>query len=204
MTRLPTDSAIDHLLESLRKLSQAPRTGQPRRIDSIETRLRAAVRRDRTGTVAPDGYPAGGSGGNSNGHTNGSTTERAALALVESRFQDRHHDLTALAVAKLDGIVAGLQHLIAALDAIDDLTRTTGPAARHCAHCEGKRGEGNDLPVAHRGTVGDRLERAIDLCKPCYSFVERTAAAGTHTGYLPTDAQIRDHEARGRWRMRVA
>jgi hypothetical protein len=203
MTRLPTDTALGHLIDGLRSLEQRPKAGQPRRIDDLEARLLAAVRRDRSGSVVPDGYPTTtGGAGAPNGSD--SSTERAALTLVDRPPRDRHHELTALAVTSIEDAILGLNRAVAALNSIDDLTKTTGPPEHTCGHCTDKRGQGNNRPAAHRGTVGDRLERALDLCEACWGFVRQSANPNTRQGQLPTDTQIRDHEDRGRWRIHVA
>lgn len=201
---LPTDIAAQHLFDSVDALWEKPSKGSERRIDSLRRRFRAALERDRTGSVIPDGYPTNTSGGPVSG-VGSSSTERAAVALADGDVvRDRHHDLTVRAAGALEELVVQANILRLALDSIDDLTNDSGPAPKTCAHCTGKRGHGNDRPVAHRGTVGDRLERAMDLCEACWSFVRWSAKPNTRAGYLPTDTQIRDHEERGRWRMRVA
>lgn len=204
MTRLPTDLAVTHLVDSLRALALPRAAGHPKRIDDLETRLKAAIQRDRTGTVVPDGYPTSTGSPGGNGGTTESSTERAACALLERPPRDHHHELTMLAVEQLDTAVVALNRIFAALNSIDDHIGVTTPAPvqRTCSHCTGKRGKNNRVVYA-TGTVGDRLERSIALCKACYGFVERTAKAGTRDGQLPTDQQIRDHEDRGSWRLRV-
>lgn len=224
MTRLPSDHAARDLCDSLRALNQRPHDKalaefDARLIDSIERRLLIALQRDRTGSVIPDGYPTSTGGGRSGGSRtivvpdeNGqpdrvpvTAIEAAVVALVDGDTpRDRHHDLTVRAVEAIDSAVVALNTCVAALASIDDLVSEKGPAPKTCAHCTSKRGEGSDRPIYATGTVGDRLERSVSLCKHCYGFVEQTARPGTHTGYLPSDDQIRDHEQRGRWRMRVA
>jgi len=205
VTRLPSDITIGHLTDGLRALSRKPRDRTLAGIDrtlleSIERRLAQAVTRDRTGRIERDGYPTSTLGNGAHSSTPGSRTETAALSQPQ---RDTHHDLTALAVASLTEAVTALGKLSSALNSLDDLTATSVPSPRTCAHCTGKRGPDRDLPVWRRGTVGNRLPHATDLCSPCFHFVEQTALAGSHTGYLPTDEQIRDHETRGRWRIRT-
>jgi len=203
--RLPSDISIGHLTDGLRALNRKPRDHGQTTLDrtlleSIERRLARAVTRDRTGHIERDGYPAS-TLGPDGGHTSpGSRTETAALAPPQ---RDQHHELTALAVRRLTDAVTNLGGLVSTLDAIDDLTNDRGPDIRTCAHCTGKRGPDCDLPVWRRGTVGNRLILATDLCSPCFHFVEQTALAGSMAGYLPSDEQIRDHELRGRWRIRT-
>lgn len=203
MTRLPTDTSIRHLLDSLAALHQKPRDRRlpdPTLLAALERRLCRAVARDRTGTTDRDGYPATTLGGGY-GHTNGSTTETQALA---PPLRDRHHELTLLAVEHLEQLVHSANILISALNSIDDLTSDAGPAPRTCAACTGHRPLGGDQAVAHRGTVGDRLERAVDLCEDCRNFVKQTANPGSREGRLPTPVEIDWHDKRGRWRLRIA
>lgn len=219
MTGIPTELAARHLFDSLRALGRKPTSpGLARRdtklIDSLERRLLEALARDRAGTATADGYPAttsGGFGGNrltilvEDDRVTVTAVELAALALVEgSSPRDRHHELTRRAATALEDAVVALNTLTAALASIDDLTSDRGPTPRTCQHCTGKRGKGNDRTVAHRGTVGDRLERTMDLCEACWSFVRRVANPNSRAGYLPTDQQIRDHEERGRWKIKIA
>jgi hypothetical protein len=86
------------------------------------------------------------------------------------------------------------------------MTNEEGPAPRTCEHCTGKRGRGRGLdnPVLYTGTVGDRIERSLALCEPCYWMVSRSAKSGSYKGQLPTDEQIAWHEDHGTWRIRVA
>lgn len=217
MARLPSTVTIRHLVDSLRALGEAPVRGQARRIDDLEARLVRAVERDRAGVVGPDGYPAatitgGGRGGpvvavdaDEHGpaeHVPVTSVEAAVVARAE-RVRDHHHELVVGAVRAVDEAVLAVQKAFARLASIDDLTRTGPPAPRTCDHCSAKRGPAGDRPVYVRGTVGDRLARAMALCKACHSFVEQTAPAGSRAGYLASDQQIRDHEERGRWRIHV-
>lgn len=215
MTRLPTLVAVQHLLDGLRALGEAPKRGQPARIDDLEARLIRAVGRDLAGVPIPDGYRTGIGGGRGGGPTivvqeDGQPDVAVPATSVEAavagrgdahRVRDRHHELTAKAVSSVEQAVTQIQVARAALDSIDDLVQAGPPAPKTCDHCTGRRGDGNDRPVYVRGTVGDRLERAIALCEPCYHFVARTAASGSRLGWLPDDEQIADHERRGRWRI---
>lgn len=206
---IPSGLAIGHLFESLAALNRKPENKllaaiDPKLIDSLRRRILIAAQRDRTGSVVPDGYPTSGGGSRGSGIAT-SATERAAVALADNDIvRDRHHELTVRATTALEDAVIALNTLASALLSIDDLTDTKGPVPKTCAHCTGKRGAGNDRPIAHRGTVGDRLERAMDLCEGCWSAVRWSAAANSRDGKLPTDAQIRHHEETGRWRLRVA
>jgi len=204
VTRLPTDITIGHLTDGLRALGRPPRDRILAAIDrtlleSIERRLAQAVTRDRTGRIERDGYPTSTLGNGAHSSTPGSRTETAALSRPQ---RDTHHDLTALAVASLTEAVTALGKLSSALASIDQLT-TIIPSPRTCQACEGKRPLGGDQVVAHRGTVGDRLTQAIDLCSFCYHAVEQTAKPGSRAGHIPTEEQILWHDQRGRWRFRV-
>lgn len=209
MTRLPTERAARDLCDSLRALSRRPRATtlaklDPTLIDSIERRLTAAIRRDGAYPTAPDGYPIR-TGGGPAGNGHGSSTETAAVALADGDTPpDRHHDLTARAAQAVEDAVINLNTLITALSAIDGLVTPSDPAPNTCDHCTGKRGPDADRAVHATGTVGDRIERALALCRHCYGFVEQTARPGTRLGYLPADDQIRHHEDTGRWRIRIA
>ena len=203
MTRLPTDTSLQALIDSVRALHQKPRDRRlpdPTLLAAIERRLQRAVTRDRTGTTDRDGYPSSTLGSGSSG-TNGSTTETHALNPAE---RDRHHELTMLAVQNLEQLVMSTNIIVSALNSIDDLISDQGPAPRTCHACTGLRPQGGNQPVAHRGTVGNRLERDTDLCAACYHFVERTAPPGSHAGWLPSAADIAYHDQRGRWRLRIA
>lgn len=208
MTRLPTTAAVGHLVDSCRALTRKPRDKRLPDLtlaDSIERRLAAAVNRDRSGSVVPDGFPAGTLGGGGGQRGNASTVEAAVLALAQGvAGRDRHHELTVLAVQSLEATVENAQRCLSALASLDDLVSdTVAPTVRTCSHCTGKRGPDSDRSVYATGTVGDRLERSIALCDACYGFVTQTAPAGSHTGYLPSEQQIADHEQRGRWRIRM-
>lgn len=206
MMRLPSDITLGHLTDGLRALNRAPRDKPLAAMDrtlleSIERRLARAVTRDRTGHIERDGYPRSTLGNESRGiGTPTSTTETAALSRSE---RDAHHELTALAVTALTETVTSLGKLVSALASLDQLTSDRGPAPRTCNACAGKRPLGGDQLVARRGTVGDRLTTATDLCQPCWDFVRQTAPAGSNAGYLPTEEQIRWHDQRGRWRLRM-
>jgi hypothetical protein len=209
VARTPTVVAVQHLTDTLRALGHAPAKGQTRRIDDLEARLLRAVERDLTGLPLPDGYPARTSGDAPGGHGGPVDTSVEASVIfrvdgVDGRpIRDRHHELTARAAKAVEDAVVAVNIAFAALDSIDDLTKASPPAPKTCDHCTGKRGQGGNRPIHVRGTVGDRLARAMALCEACYWFVHRTAAAGSHEGYLPSDEQIRQHEDTGRWRVRV-
>lgn len=169
----------------------------------LERRLLAALERDRTGTLALDGWPTSTTGNGSNGLPT-SSVEAAVVARVDSpQPRDYHRALTRRAAGALEDAVVALNTLRSALASIDDLTKTTGPETKTCAHCTGKRGTGNDRGVYATGTVADRLDQPLALCSPCWHYTEQTATAGSQAGHLPSDEQIRDHETRGRWRIRV-
>lgn len=207
MARTPTPVAVQHLVDSLRALGEAPAKGQPRRIDDLEARLLRAIERDLAGLPIPDGYPTGNVGGGRGapGAAADTSVEAAVIGRDdERRVRDRHHELTIRAVGAVDDAVVGVQVAFAALASIDDLIKTDGPRRKTCDHCTNKRGNGGNRPIYVRGTVGDRLERAIGLCQACYGFVTQTAAAGSRAGYLPSDEQLRQHEETGRWRIRVS
>ncbi len=201
--RLATDISIRHLLDAVGALWRKPRNRtlpDPTLYANLERRTARAVARDRTGESIRDGYPANTIGaGYTNG--NGSSVEAHALSRPE---RDLHHDYTLVAIAGLEAAVAGLQMWASALNSIDDLVNDQGPAPRTCQACTGHRVLGGDQQVAHRGTVGNRLERDTDLCQSCWDFVRQTAPAGTHQGYLPDPAQIAWHDTRGRWQIRIA
>jgi hypothetical protein len=200
--RLPTQTSLQALIDSARAPYQKPRDRRfPDRtlLDAIERRLLHAYRRDTTGTTDRDGYPTSTLGGGYT-HTNGSSTETQALSSPE---RDRHHELTLLAVTSLEQVVLSWNVIISALQSIDDLTNDRGPTPRTCAACTGHRPLGGDQEVAHRGTVGDRLEREVDLCEDCRNFVKQTAIPASRGGRLPTPDEIAWHDKRGRWRLRI-
>lgn len=212
MSRLPSPTTLQHLTDSLRALGEAPAKGRPRRIDDLEQRLVRAVERDLAGLPTPDGYPATTGGGRSGGRTILVDDDHVPVTSVEGavidrddrrRTRDRHHELAVKAVTAVDAAVVHLQTAFAALASIDDLVNTAPPAPKTCDHCTDKRGPGGNLEVYVRGTVGDRLERALSLCGPCYEFVRQVALPASRNGYLPTDLQILEHDRTGRWRIRV-
>lgn len=217
MSRLPTPVALQHLTDRLRALGEPPEKGKPRRIDDLETRLQRAVRRDLAGLPTPDGYATRTGGGRSGGRTITVDDEQGQPdavpvtsvegALIDRadwhRTRDRHHELTVRAVEAVDCAVVAIHTAFSALASIDDMVNTAPPAPRTCDHCTDKRGRGGNRPIYVRGTVGDRLERAMSLCEACYEFVRQVALPGSRRGYLPSDLQILEHEQRGRWRIRV-
>lgn len=176
-----------------------------------------AVERDLAGLPTPDGYPSATSGGRSGGRTidvddEAGRPDKVPVTSVEGavidrddhkRTRDRHHELTVKVVQAVDAAVVHLQTAFAGLASIDDLVNTAPPAPRTCDHCTDKRGRGGNRPVYVRGTVGDRLERALSLCEACYEFVRQVALPGTRGGYLPSDLQVLEHEQRGRWSIRI-
>ncbi len=200
-------TAAKNLFDQLRALhqNQDGHTKIPARlVDHLEARLLAALERDRTGSLVVDGWPASTTGNGSSGLPT-SSVEAAVVSLVDSRQpRDHHRELTRRAAEALEDAVVALNTLRSALASIDDLTKTSvdPKAPRTCAHCTGKRGS-NDRPVYATSTVADRLDHAIALCSACWHFVEQTAQPGTRAGYLPSDDQIRSHEEKGRWRIRV-
>jgi hypothetical protein len=207
---LPTPVTVAHLIDSLRALNEPPKRGQPPRIDDLEARLVAAIARDLTGLPVVDGYRTGRARPHPDlddpdavDEPTLTAVEAAVLARDQGPVRDRHHQLTVRAVHAIDEAVVAIQVVFAALKSIDELVGTGPPAPKTCDWCTGKRGEGNDRPIYVRGTVGDRLERALGLCNACHGFVCQTAAAGSRAGYLPNDAQIHDHELRGRWKIRA-
>lgn len=210
MGSLPTPATIGHLIDSLRALGEPPERGKPKRIDDLEARLTAAIGRDMTGLPVADGYRTGRPRPSPDpddpdavDEPDLTRVEAAVVARAQGPVIDRHHQLTVRAVGALDQAVVAVQVVFAALRSIDDLIDTAPPVPKTCDHCTGKRGQGANRPISVRGTVGDRLDRPLGLCAPCYSFVVQTAKAGTRAGYLPSDDQIRDHEHRGRWRIRA-
>lgn len=200
----PSTVTVAYVIETFVDAARRPADKPACAYRDAETRLTAAVRRDRSGTTTPDGWPptteSGGGGSGS-----GSSVERAVLMLVGDEHVpiDRHRLLTRRAYGRLLDALAAWNDVRTILDEIDELTGRTVVTTPTCEVCTGRRGKGNDRTVAHRGTVGDRLERRMDLCDRCYQFVVRTAPAASREGYLPTDEQIRYNEERGRWRMRV-
>lgn len=171
--------------------------------EDIESRLGRAIKKERAGTTIRDGWPASvGNDGNGGSAPKGdrlSSVERAALLRAP---RDRHRELAQEAIKALGHINSSALYLVSILDSLDDLSEAE-PMSKVCECCEGKRGVGGDRPIAHRGTVGDRLAFVIDLCEPCYSYVVQSAKPGTRKGKLPSDSQIADHERRGRWRIKV-
>lgn len=196
MSRLPTDTAVRHLIDSLRTLS---RKGT---LDDIEHQLLDAIRRDRTARPGPDGYPTTTGGGNGSGHSDSSSVENAVIARENGHPPDPHHALTRRAAQALEDAVVNLNTLNSAL--INLNAHTTTQAPRTCQHCTPHLPKGHHRPVHRRGTVGDRLGQALDLCEPCYFYVQRATTAGRGDAEMPTPEQIRQHDNTGTWRMKVA
>lgn len=220
MKRLPTETSIRHLCDSLRTLAKIPKGGRNRtELDLLEARLIHAVDRDRTGSPVPDGYPRGTLGGTGGGPTitapdeaglpdvvPATAVEVVGIALADGDVErDRHHELTVRAVEDVERAIIHLNSARAALASIDDLTRTATSPGREatCAHCTPHLPDANARPVHRRGTVGDRLLVATDLCEPCYFFVLRSADAGSRAGALPTPEQIAHHDRTGTWKLRL-
>lgn len=193
---LPTPNQVHDLFKTVRKVGAQWMT--------LEQQLHRAVKRDRAGSTVPDGYPRSTAGGNGT-HPGSSSVEGAAVALADGNIQrDRHHELTAEACEALEAMAIAGNTLRSRLRSITDLTSDAPPAPRRCECCHGKRGKNNNRTDVHRGTVGDRLEQVMDLCRACRGFVEQSCKPGTRAGYLPDDSQIAQHERTGRWRIRVA
>lgn len=198
----PNSNAARNLIDNLRALHQN-QDGQTKLkvnlIDHLEHRLLNALERERSGHFTHDGWPTSTTGNGSTG-TPTSSVEAAAMAILETTARDQHRDLTHRAARALEDAVVSINTLRAALSSIDDLTRDVGPPVKTCSHCTGKR-PANDRIIHATGTVGDRLHHAIALCVDCYGYVTQTARPGSRTGWLPTDAEILQHEERGRWRI---
>lgn len=204
--KTPSATAAKNLFDQLRAL-HSTKDGNTKLktnlIDHLELRLLAALERDRTGRLAHDGWPTSTTGNGSSGLPT-SSVEAAVVALVDgARPRDHHHELVGRAAGALEDAVVALNTLRSALNSIDDLTKTSvdPKAPKTCAHCTDKR-LGTNHPIHATGTVGDRLERSIALCAHCYGYVTQTATPGTREGWLPSDAEILQHEERGRWRIR--
>lgn len=197
--------AVTYAVGVLRDHGRRRKDGSLAVYDEIERRLSIALRRDLSGSVLPDGWPAATEVGRT-GRGGSSSVERAMLVLIgeDPCPADRHRQLTRRAMNRLLAAVSAVEACVAALDSIDELVGDASQSQRTCEICTGKRGMGGDRPIAHRGTVGDRLERAVDACDRCYQFITRSAAPASRAGYLPTDEQIRRNEEHGRWRMRAS
>ena len=204
---LMTEVAIRNLCAQFRRLT-TPAKGGKVPLDELEALMVDAIERDRSGSVVPDGYPSstlGGEGGSS--RRSASSTERAAVALADPTTRlpaDPHREGTIRASYALLDATEALQRWRSEAEAIRCLRLSERPAPLTCEACSGYRGKGGDLPVEHRGTVGDRLGESVDLCAPCYRFVERSASAGTRLGALPTPVQIARHQTYGYWRKRAS
>lgn len=211
MTRLPSDASIAHLADSLVNLSR-PRTsptgkpiGKAPRCAEMAAALIDAVTRDRAGgNPTPDGYPTSTMGDPHRGH-GGSSVEATVIALAGRIPRDPHHELTLAMVQAAEETIAAAQRWQSLALSIGDLTRTDGGAkVRTCEWCTPHLPKDNARKVHRRGTVGDRLVQALDLCEPCYFFVVRsTKTGGMRDGVLPTGDQIRHHDTHGTWLVRV-
>lgn len=192
---LPTTNQVHDLFKTVRRAGAE--------VMSLEQQLQQAIRRDRAGSTSPDGYPRGtGGGGRSNGHS--SSVETAALTLAEGRSErDLIHDYTTDACRALEDAAQALGTLRSRLASVRDL-RVSDPAPKLCEHCTPRLPKPNARKVHRRGTVGDRLPKAMDLCEPCYLFAWRSTKAGSHAGQLPTGDQVAHHDRTGTWRIRVA
>lgn len=189
----PTRNQVDDLCDRMRRVDWR----------AVARRLNAAIERDRRGgDLTPDGYPSSTLGGDGGG-SELTSVEAAAEARIEG-VRDRYHDNTQEAVAHLLELVNHEGALEHRLDNLDQLAGTDPnlkqPAT--CACCTGIRRD--PRTVYATGTVGDRLDRAMSLCRDCYSAVEQSAKGGTRAGRLPTAEQIRWHDDHGRWRLRSA
>lgn len=194
MTHLPTPPVVHDWAIQLRKAGLTHATW--------EQELNRAIRRDRVGSTVPDGYPRSTGGGGGGGGLS-DPAGHGAVALLERNYErDRHHELTVAAAESLAACLAGWQRFVGAMAGLRQLTSDDGPAPKRCQACAGRRGRGNDRTDIHRGTVGDRLEAPVDLCRACRGYVESTARPGSRDGWLPDDEAIERHETTGRWRIR--
>jgi len=163
----------------------------------IEAKLGRALTRELTGTNKRDGWPTSTTGSEGGGGKNRSSSTELAV-FGKQKTPDRHRDLVFEAIQDLENIYDAFIKLTKRLESIDDLTKIDVDA-KLCESCGGKRAP--EHKVDHRGTVGDRLTHVVDLCSDCYQFVVQSADPASRKGRLPTERQISDHEARGRWRI---
>lgn len=165
-----------------------------KKVSEIEARLARAIEIEQKVGQANDGYQSDVRIDKiSAKHTTGSSVERKALG---KKVSDPHRNYTLEACVFLKSASSNLNQLLHRLDAIDDLRKTEVKIflCESCGHLTGSK-------VDHRGTVGDRLERARELCRNCYNFVVQTANPNTRKGKLPTEKQINDFERKGRWKI---
>jgi hypothetical protein len=193
LSRHPTVNQVKELCDTMRRLDWR----------SLADRLNTAIERDkRGGDMQPDGYPASTMNGGS-----GDSELTSVEAAVEARLQgrvDRYRDNVDEACSHLLELVNHAGALRHRLDNLDDLVSDkdrNAKAPRTCGACTAFRR--TPSPVAHTGTVGDRLTMSVSLCEDCYEAVRQTAKPGSRAGVLPTAEQVRWHDDHGRWRLRA-
>lgn len=139
---------VELLIERLRRMADTQYQGKRfllpegavSRLDLVERRLLAAIRRDETGTTERDGFPSGAGPGDGGEYAAQSTAEAAALSTYRlddprhpeqsagywgQQERDEHHAYTDAAANALERAADALSDLIEKLDAIDRLAHQT-------------------------------------------------------------------------------
>lgn len=186
MTR-PTDQQIHELVERLRTTDWR----------NLELRLKADLRRDRSGTTNADGYPASTlTGGGGNELTSVESAAERRIAGTARGDKIRNH--LEHAVGFLEQAAASTGALTNRLDAIDQLIDPDTIDRKVCESCA--QGAPNPQAPEHYGSVNGRLTRPMHLCGPCYDFVFRYEPRDQ--ARLPTVDELKQHDLTGRWRAR--
>lgn len=195
--RRPEPHHIDNLLDDL-----AGYTGH-KPLKALRDELHQIGHRARIPS-APDSTagPRDGPGGQptTSDHDDGPV----ALTAVEAAAHNRtnHHDTLNehffAAISHLDQAVASLGAMHTHLAKITRPTAktTTADPCLVCTRAAILEAGGRTPQAYQTGTVGGRLDHATPLCETHYDCVRRVF------GRLPTDAEARDHDRTGRWRIR--
>ena len=185
----PADSprSRPYKAQSLRDLFRTIR----KELAFIETAALELTRRNGAGgSTRADGYrPAGAEVRLPTIKGAQSSTEAAALANLDGRGlagPDYVHTACVVVSERLDCVMEDILHMRAAVED-PNIGRASTPTQCVCSTVRGRV-----VPAERTSTVGGRLTDAVPHCRQCREWIERTGA-------LPTEADIRRHEERGRW-----
>jgi hypothetical protein len=175
------------------------------KIPELEHRLREALRRDASGSVMPDGFPATTGGGFSNDI--GRPTENTVMGTfkparredpdgphVQRLPKDPVHQDAENAWAYAQQALASLK---AANNRLDHLEHMTGkPASQQL--CQSCIRVAVKSPMEHFSNVADRLPTHWRLCQSCYDWIRRH-----NVGAPPKEWLEKHHMVGDRGRTRV-
>ena len=183
---IPSDRSIDAVVNSIQQLA--------RRLDPIAIRLYTEQAK-ASHRAARDGYPSSTMGGGSNHHGDHSDPTLAAVERIADDLALYNH--VEQMWGFLDEAERGLRAHLSRMTTLDQLTKEAeGELPVDVVYCEAFSAAGIHRPVAHSGTVGGRLDHAMQLSEHAYQFVWKY-------GRLPSVEECRHHDLKGRWQVKL-